>query len=266
MNNINLRQPYPNELYHHGINGQKWGVRRFQNPDGTLTAAGVKRYGYKVLKKSRTAKFDKFGKDSNHNVLYIAGRSGSGKSTLATALAKGADTTIHLDAYSEPGNEVPMNSKFNKFLDKQVPEWRNVKNATPEGTGSAERFSQEYFKTVGKIRDAIEDYGKKEYKNGNRVIVEGVQISDDWLSEDKKYYKGKPIVITGTNPVTSMSRAFKRDDRGALIPALMKLDNPKEYLQWSWAMTKNLNDLAKETSAGKDWVKAHKKQLKENLL
>lgn len=31
------------ELYHHGIKGQKWGVRRFQNPDGTLTAAGKKR-------------------------------------------------------------------------------------------------------------------------------------------------------------------------------------------------------------------------------
>lgn len=32
------------ELYHHGIKGQKWGVRRFQNPDGTLTEAGKKRY------------------------------------------------------------------------------------------------------------------------------------------------------------------------------------------------------------------------------
>ena len=32
------------ELYHHGIKGQKWGVRRFQNTDGTRTAAGKKRY------------------------------------------------------------------------------------------------------------------------------------------------------------------------------------------------------------------------------
>lgn len=31
-------------IAHHGIKGQKWGVRRFQNPDGTLTPRGKKRY------------------------------------------------------------------------------------------------------------------------------------------------------------------------------------------------------------------------------
>ena len=33
------------ELAHHGIKGQRWGVRRFQNADGSLTSAGEKRYG-----------------------------------------------------------------------------------------------------------------------------------------------------------------------------------------------------------------------------
>lgn len=32
-------------LYHHGIKGQKWGIRRFQNDDGTLTDEGRARYG-----------------------------------------------------------------------------------------------------------------------------------------------------------------------------------------------------------------------------
>lgn len=32
------------ELYHHGIRGMKWGKRRYQNKDGSLTPEGLKRY------------------------------------------------------------------------------------------------------------------------------------------------------------------------------------------------------------------------------
>jgi hypothetical protein len=34
-----------NELQHAGVKGMKWGVRRYQNADGTLTPEGKKRYG-----------------------------------------------------------------------------------------------------------------------------------------------------------------------------------------------------------------------------
>ena len=38
---INYEEEY---LAHHGVKNQRWGVRRFQNPDGSLTAAGKMRY------------------------------------------------------------------------------------------------------------------------------------------------------------------------------------------------------------------------------
>lgn len=36
---------YSNSLSHHGVRGQKWGIRRYQNEDGTLTDEGKRRYG-----------------------------------------------------------------------------------------------------------------------------------------------------------------------------------------------------------------------------
>ena len=53
-----------NELYHHGTKGQKWGIRRYQNPDGSLTPAGKKRYGTKAnFEKVQKAKLVAKGKD-----------------------------------------------------------------------------------------------------------------------------------------------------------------------------------------------------------
>lgn len=48
------------ELYHHGIEGQKWGIRRYQNPDGTLTEKGKKHY----------AKLDLKWSNKNYNKIY----------------------------------------------------------------------------------------------------------------------------------------------------------------------------------------------------
>lgn len=60
-------------LSHHGIKGQKWGVRRFQNPDGTWTNAGKDRYG-----------------DSDGDTKAAPKTSGDTKKKVAIGVATGA--------------------------------------------------------------------------------------------------------------------------------------------------------------------------------
>lgn len=50
---------YENEIYHHGIKGMRWGIRRFQNRDGTLTNIGKRRLA--GGKKGGSIKFDDTG-------------------------------------------------------------------------------------------------------------------------------------------------------------------------------------------------------------
>lgn len=239
-----LRTDYKSEdfIEHHGIKGMKWGVRRFQNADGSLTQEGIARYGAKNIKRAKTANLDKWGKSPETNVLYIAGYSGSGKSTTALSLSKKGDTVIHLDGYSEPGDTSTITDKnFNKYLDKHCPQWKNMKESSK--STKIKRYSKEYWDIVEKFDKAIDSYAKEEYKKGNRVIVEGVQITDGWLKGNLKEYDGKPAIILSTNPIKSMSRAFARDDRGNLLKGLGSLDSAKEYLQWYSNTNKKLKEL-----------------------
>ena len=86
---------YSEELYHHGIKGQKWGVRRFQNADGSLTAEGKQRYSYDDFKSAK-ANIDK----ANEIVK-------SGKSVSETVGKKAQDV---------------FNKQYNKQIQKSISE------------------------------------------------------------------------------------------------------------------------------------------------
>lgn len=62
-----------NELYHHGTKGMKWGIRRYQNPDGSLTELGKKRIsqGTNLLKEKGASSMRKVGKFVKKNQAEI---------------------------------------------------------------------------------------------------------------------------------------------------------------------------------------------------
>lgn len=101
------------ELYHYGVKGQKWGVRRFQNKDGSLTAAGRKRQARQEFKAERNAARAKYrnatreinGTDSERN-KRIAKR-------VAAAVVMGATVSAAAVLYAK--NPQAVNSVVSKM-------------------------------------------------------------------------------------------------------------------------------------------------------
>ena len=200
-----------NELYHHGIKGQKWGVRRFQNNDGSLTDVGKNRnYNKRNMKNADTQNLDKWGTDKEHNTLYISGKSGSGKSTAALAIADSNTNVIHLDSYFELKNKSEANKnkneRFNNFLKKN--------GFDIDSLNDEKLFKndiQEYFKKVDKFTKLSAEFGRAEFNNSRKVIMEGVQLLDETMYPNKRVFDDKSCILLKTNDETSRKRAKERD-------------------------------------------------------
>ena len=88
------------ELYHHGIKGQKWGVRRYQYADGSVTPAGAKRY------------YTNRNEPTIKRVSSLAGM----KATELTNIAKTKITgKQYVDTYLKKRNHVSKNTEQQRF-------------------------------------------------------------------------------------------------------------------------------------------------------
>lgn len=115
-----VRRDSSDELYHWGIKGQKWGIRRFENPDGTLTEEGKARYHSKDSQK-KLAKDVKKAVDSSNPLYNSHAKKVVNSPQVKDALAKVKDLNDAVKKASQEYTQMESdwyNRKNPKMYDK----------------------------------------------------------------------------------------------------------------------------------------------------
>lgn len=105
--------PYSAELYHHGIKGQKWGIRRFQQENGTLTSAGRERYADAIAKSAANTNGDSSGSSQRKEKLKRIAKAAAITAGTA-AVAYGTYKLAKSGALSNVANSINSSDRAEK--------------------------------------------------------------------------------------------------------------------------------------------------------
>ena len=156
-----------NYLMHHGVKGQKWGVRRYQNLDGSLTARGKKRVNIrnKALEKASSVAKQENSRVRDFEETYNKFRSGQ---AVRGKTIEGYEKQFYDLNGKELGDKIIRESGHNTYKDMA---FADLKENIKRGKEHAKQFDDIYKKMKDTPVDKMftdEDYYKelKSYATG----------------------------------------------------------------------------------------------------
>ena len=182
-----------NQLYHHGVLGMKWGVRRYQNKDGTLTNAGKKRkYGIskrqakKLIRKTknqsnRKRTIDEYRKSILNNKKY--NELGAKSNRIAGLISK-AENTLNKKYpdgnYRMPQKVIDLYNQHRKISDQMTSIEINAGKKYINRLNDAKLKDIGYTGSVKKGREMLKAYNL-DYKMRRDGYIEGAYVEDKYI-------------------------------------------------------------------------------------
>lgn len=175
------------ELYHHGILGMKWGIRRYQNKDGTLTAAGRRRYNSKEAADvdRHLSIISETRRNPNSNTHYLE------TGVISKLHNKKAEDLARISAESSDA--------IQKIFDNSVPELKSYRRQIEENRReSAELYERCKNKWLEKHGKEFNDYDEAEDFYRNAASYK----DKEYVAEYKKLLNDERVLVNKSNALT----------------------------------------------------------------
>lgn len=172
-----------NELYHYGVPGMKWGVRRYRNEDGSLTTAGKKRMAKDISKNwssDRSKITEKYGKDIAPTVKKVR------DNEYAYLSRKSNDDRSNVNKK----NEEIVSSDVKKLLDK----YGNTKVKSLQYPADVDYLVSNLIKSMGR------EQARVDWRNstGNKERVD--KLYSSFTKDERKQVDMIQAGFKGKNP------------------------------------------------------------------